>query len=184
MTLTYKAVHPFTRRAQTVRELYLEAFPANERFPYGALLLASQLKGHALRAIYDGEDFVGLVYYCYGASYFYLLFFAIAPSAQSQGYGGRVMADLKGFADQRTFVLMAEALDETADNAHQRQRRIAFYDRHGFAVSDYDYIERGDVYHILTHPVDIDSVTFEKFAKKSVFWLIQLKIVRRDSTEK
>ena len=184
MTLTYEAVRPFTQRARAVKQLYLEAFPANERFPYAALLLASQLKGHALRAIYDGEDFVGLVYYCYDASYFYLLFFAIAPSAQSQGYGGRVMADLKGFAGQRTFVLMAEGLDETADNAHQRKRRIAFYDRHGFAVSDYDYIERGDVYHILSHPTAIDPVAFEKFAKKSVFWLIRLKIVRRESVEK
>lgn len=179
MSLRYQSVYPFTKTASKVKSLYLEAFPENERFPFLLLELASLYRGHAFKALYDGNQFVGLVYYCFDEEFFYLLFFAVLPDVQSQGYGGRIMADLKSKAGERTFVLMVEAMEEEADNAHQRKRRIAFYDRHGFSVTDYDYVERGDIYHVLANRSDFDPLAFEAFAKKAVFSAIPLAIQKR-----
>ncbi|KXT76147.1 GNAT family N-acetyltransferase [Streptococcus sp. DD12] len=181
MSLRYQTVYPFTKTASRVKELYLGAFPENERFPFVLLEAASLWKGHAFKALYEDDQFVGLVYYCFNQEFFYLLFFAVSPDVQSQGYGGRIMADLKAKAEDRTFILMVEAMEEEADNAHQRKRRIAFYDRHGFSVTDYDYVERGDVYHVLANQPYFDPVRFEQFAKKAVFSAIPLAIKKRSS---
>ena len=174
--LDYRTVHPFSKSYWRVREVYLAVFPENERFPYLALTLSGYRYQHHLQAIYDEDRFIGMVYYVKTKAFLYLLFFGVSPQAQSSGYGSQILNDLKAKAADRTFILAVEALDEVVDNLDQRKRRVAFYERHGFQISPYLYIEKNDRYHLMaTKPIESQK-RLEHLLKQAVCYLVPISI--------
>ena len=66
----------------------------------------------------------------------FVLYLAINAKIQSKGYGSEIIKWLKEYAGQRTIVLNVEPIDDTAINAQQRQKRIAFYKKQGIVETD------------------------------------------------
>ena len=97
------------------RDLYLEAFPEEERFPFDVLTgLTADPDCRFLWMDVDGS-FKGIAYVILTDDLLFLLYL------------------VKCMADGRRVFLNAEAVDEQADNIGQRLRRTRFYERNGFA---------------------------------------------------
>lgn len=66
----------------------------------------------------------------------FLLYMAVSPSLQSRGYGTEILEYLKE-QYKKPITLNAEPRDDDSENADERSRRFAFYERNGFSDTGY-----------------------------------------------
>ncbi len=134
--LTFNRVCLGTPDCEQMTALYLSAFPEDERRPVDELhaLLAGE-PSFVAWAIKDAGEFVGFVTYWDFDACRYVEHFAISSSCRGHGYGGEVIEEVK-----RTTALPV-ILEVEPPSTEQARRRVAFYQRHGFALSDYPYAQ-------------------------------------------
>ena len=173
-------VFPGTRTCREVKRLYLSAFPAEERYPFGRLWLLSALKSRvALRAYGDGDAFCGFTLTVDSGKYLYISFIAVAPEVRSRGYGAQMLELLRQGYPERALLVEVEAPEETSPNCGQRVRRIDFYRKNGFHDLDRTITGRGVTYALLSTDTDFDREAYWKiFDQLSLGlgpWLRRLK---------
>lgn len=137
-----------------LRELYLEAFPANERAPLWLLRLKARRPASDLMGVYDEDRFVGLVSMLYHQDMVYTWFLAVTPQERGHGCGTAILREIARLHAGKRLILCIENLDEPCDNLPIRQRRKAFYLRNGYKETGVKLQEAGVVYEMLaTAPV-------------------------------
>ena len=85
----------------------------------------------------ENGDFIGFanITLCFDA--LALNYFAIIPEKRGKGYGSEVILTLKKRYLERSIVIDIEDDAAESDNAEQRKRRRAFYERLGFCAMPY-----------------------------------------------
>lgn len=120
-----------------VENLYLSAFPENERRPVDAQ--RRNVDTNPLFRCYlltgDGGRPIGFITLWCPDGFYYAEHFAIDPSLRNGGWGSRVVRQLLRELELPV-VLEAEV---PADDLSRR--RIAFYERQGFRIWDKDYVQ-------------------------------------------
>lgn len=131
---------PGTPEMESVEKIWMEAFPPAERIA-GLDVLLSIEHSH-INAYYDEGRMVGF-YLWFDIDWFdYGLLFAVDSTCRGGGYGGKIWDTILAEHTTRPFYFSVEDPDETpADNAEQRKKRVAFYERHGCALTDQTYLE-------------------------------------------
>lgn len=172
MELKRQEVKLFSKSSHDVKNLYLSAFPAVERAPYFPLVLNSYRGLADFYAYYDGDTFVGLAYILQNEEVVYLFFLAVNTQIRSLGYGSAILQDIKHLANKRPIILAMEPLDEKAENYEQRLKRVRFYERNGFSITDYYYHEGKEVYQMMATDANIDIQSVETLTKKAVLGLV------------
>lgn len=134
-------LNPFdTSRRSAIEDIYLEAFPPEERRPTDDLFGRAQRADGMLRllVITDERDHTaGMLSYWQFGTFVYVEHFAIAAAMRGRNLGARAMAEFIHTAG-RPVVLEVErpGANKMAD------RRIAFYTRLGFTSrAEIDYIQ-------------------------------------------
>lgn len=122
---------------ERVRKIYFSAFPAEERRPWDLILNPAEPGCPALYGIYDDGDFKGFVTLWDLGRMIYVEHFAVDSNCRGGGIGGATLSRLKELAGVRPIVIEVEH-ENVSDEA---RRRVGFYRRHGFALSDYPYIQ-------------------------------------------
>lgn len=113
-----------------VYELYMEAFPKEERKPFE--LMEQKVKEGKMEILAIEEDgFAGLAITVLYEDRVLLDYFAIAPDYREKGIGGKALQMLKERYKEKCFFLEIELIDEKAPNNAERIRRKAFYQRNG-----------------------------------------------------
>ena len=79
----------------------------------------------------------------------YLYYFAMADGARGKGYGTEAMALLAEHYAGHTIFLALQPRDAEAENAEQRVRRHAFYERCGFSDMPFGVVEVGIPYDVM-----------------------------------
>ena len=119
-----------------LNELYIEAFPPNER-----LLSVEEIFGLAdkvpidILGIYPDETperFAGFFMTFVHEEFVYLMFFATKAEMRSTGIGSKAIKALVEFYSGKPLLFSYESVFEESDNLEQRKRRRAFYQRNGF----------------------------------------------------
>ena len=172
MGLSRQTVSLFSKNYRDVKALYLAAFPAVERLPYLPLVLNAQRRLANFYAYYDDEKFVGLAYLLENKEVVYLFFLAVNTKIRSRGYGTAILQDIKKLAGERPIILAMEPLDKTAQNYQQRVKRVDFYKKNGFKITDYYYHEGKEVYQVMATDDALDIRSVERLTKKAVLGLI------------
>lgn len=178
MSLTKKPVFPFSPTSRKVKKVYESVFPAHERLPYAFLLLNSLQKSAHFYAYYDQEDFVGFSYTIENADLLFVFFLAVNPAIQSRGYGGKILQEIKQAAGSRPIILTIEPVETEADNADQRQKRLAFYERQGFHLTSSFYQEGTETYQIMTSQLPAPISAFEKLMISTFWGLVKVNIIQ------
>ncbi len=119
-----------------VVELYLSAFPEEERRPVAAFRNIVEQRGgvFSLLAAYDGSTFVGFATCWDFPPYRYVEHLAVKSASRGCGYGGLIVEEIKRAG--RPVLLEVER-----PTTEQACRRIRFYEKHGFVLSDYPYTQ-------------------------------------------
>lgn len=125
------------------------AFPRNEQFPLWVLRLLALREKVNFRAFYDGEQFCGVLYTAENNKYVFVLYLAVNDEIRSKGYGSQILQWLKSVTS-KIIVLNVEAIDPSAENSLQREKRIAFYRRNGITDTGYTFVDEKERYSILS----------------------------------
>ena len=168
-------LHTNPRLCRQAKQLYLEAFPKEERLPWWVLWLNSCRKGIDLTAFVEDGAMVGFTASVTTARMHFLLFFAVPEASRGCGHGSAILTRLR--QQHAAVTLNVELLDPEAENYPQRQRRFRFYGRNGFFDTGYHVWEVGGKFRVLATDSILDEAAYRKiFRKLSLgFWNVKLQ---------
>lgn len=156
MPLTAFTVSKHLTDYDQIQKLYQTVFPANEQIKWSWLMRKARSKNVEFLSYYDDNTFVGFSYMIHQPTLDFLFYLAVAPDRHSQGYGGQILDWLNTKHPDMPIILEIEPLDEHADNLEPRQRRLAFYQKHGFQLTKHTVTEDGTTYTILANQSSVD----------------------------
>ena len=143
-----------------VSNLFLEAFPEDERPPLSIFLKSLKKKEITLLAFYEQDAFIGFAYLTIYRDICCLYFFAVSAPYRHQGYGGQILEIIK--QDYKDYVIMLcyEEVDSKYPNYEERVLRKKFYLSHGFKNNQIKTNEYGVIYetaYIGSHQVSFSN---------------------------
>ena len=141
--------------------LYVRAFPANERTPICGLM---RHDGHDFVGFYDKDkNFCGFASLLTYGDITHILYFAIDEKYREHGYGSEALKLMHTLYPKNRFIADLELDIPTAENEPQRHLRRAFYLRNGYTPSEVRYDWQGEQYEILVSSGTITNTEFENF---------------------
>lgn len=160
--LTLKSVNEKSRVFELVNELYVRAFPENERRPLEQLLCDRSGVGE-LTAFYEDNCFCGFAAFFNIEDITHIIYFAVEENKRDKGVGSKALAEIKKLKAGRRLIVDIEAQRIDADNNAQREKRKQFYLRNGYFETDVRYSWRGENYEILVSGGGFTDQEFESF---------------------
>jgi hypothetical protein len=156
-----------------IKNVYLESFPKNERFPFWILKQSLKKGKSSIKAILDDEKFIGMLYLVNCDDSFYLMFFAIKNQLRNKNYGSNVLKDLN-----KKYKTLFLSIEKPSDEISRRRKR--FYLRNGFYETKKYCKDAGVDYEILcnnknyvlteaTHKKRYDNMTDSKLVKLFIY---------------
>ncbi|WP_283679753.1 GNAT family N-acetyltransferase [Lentilactobacillus sp. Marseille-Q4993] len=137
MTVNLKPIDRHSADFSATKQLYLTAFPKEERIPMWFLLLRSKQDQAEFLGVYDDDIWIGLTYCVTKNDITYVFFLAIDENQQSRGYGSQTLTAIKQRYSTNRIGLMLEEVKKDAPNYEQRLKRKQFYLKNGFEETDF-----------------------------------------------
>ena len=134
------------KEKQEVSDLFLEAFPEDERPPLFIFLRSLKKKEITLLTFCDNETFIGFAYLAIHKDICCLYFLAVSAPYRHQGYGGQILEILKQEYKDYVIMLCYEEVDPKYENYEERVSRKNFYRSHGFIDNKIKTNEYGVIY--------------------------------------
>ncbi|MFI3240514.1 MAG: GNAT family N-acetyltransferase [Bacteroidales bacterium] len=116
-------------------DLYLEAFPVEERRGLDYFLECLNYSSFRLYAIVDGDRFIGFIAWWDLADVRYVEYLATSPAMRGEGYGKMILQNFMAESDKPILLEVEHPEDEI------KRRRIGFYERLGFTLNAHDYAQ-------------------------------------------
>lgn len=144
-----------------VKQLYVAAFPKEERAPFSLLMRRVNNERDSFYAVEDAGEFVGLVYTMRKEKLVYVFFLAVVEEKRGMGYGSRILRCIKRLNPGCVISLMIEdTADTDADNYEQRITRLGFYQANGFKQLNVRINEAGVGYELLGTDTTVTQADF------------------------
>lgn len=146
---------------EKIKNLYLTAFPKNERKPFD--LISEKCDSGSMKIIAiqnDNNDFLGLAITILYDDMVLLDYFAIAPESRGKNIGSTTLKQLFERYKNKRFILEIENTEVECNNLQERKRRKAFYIRNGMSVMPFKVNLIGVEMEVLTHNCE---VTYEEY---------------------
>lgn len=116
-----------------VGDLYLSAFPENERPPLEWLLKAFHAsENNSIYGYYESELFIGFSYVTTYKDIAYVCYLAVSESQRNKGWGTNILNNIKDLYKDYVILLCYEEVDDKYLDNELRKRRKSFYERNGF----------------------------------------------------
>ena len=144
-----------------VGDLFLEAFPEDERPPLFVFLRSIDKEQIKLVNFYDGDAFIGFAYLASIEDICCIFFLAVSATYRHQGYGGQILESLKEEYSEKVLMLGFEEVSPKYPNYEERVLRKAFYNKHGFIDNKIKTNEYGVIYE--TAYIGSHQVSFSKY---------------------
>ena len=157
----------------------MSAFPKNERFPFIGLLAMALQKRVNLQAVYDHDNFIGLIFWTYAEKIIYIGYLAVAPIWRGKGYGSQILNLMKQNHPNQEIVLDIEPVIKTAKNYSQRINRLLFYKHNGFKLTQDNLVDEGGHYSILSSDESFKKRNLSQLLERMSFNCYKFKIVSR-----
>lgn len=148
------------KRLKYIEELYLRAFPKEERKPFW-LMLQKQAEGTMeILSIEEENAFLGLAIFAFDKDLALLDYFAISDEFRGQGIGSKALKALQKIYEGKRFVLEIETTKKPCRDLEMREHRKAFYLRNGLHTMNFDVILFGVEMEILAN---CEELTYEEY---------------------
>ena len=134
MQINFKKIESVAE-SEVIRNLYLTAFPPNERREFDELKKQIDNDECNVNLIFVDEKIAGFIIFWNFNDFVFLEHFAIEPELRGHGTGEKTLAKIKALY-QKTIILETEPpADEMI------RRRIRFYERNGFHLIERHYLQ-------------------------------------------
>ncbi len=157
-----------TEEFEMVYPILQEAFPQTEVREKQAQQALLQKAAYRLYQIKDDKDAVAgvLAIWELAEDFVYIEHFAICPEKRNGGFGGYILEEFIKWCGKNV-VLEVELPEDDL-----KKRRIGFYERHGFLMNDYPYLQppmrKGQDFlplRLMTNPHRINEEMYTKYRK-------------------
>ena len=116
-------------------ELYQNSFPYLERRDNNGHNYIMQKPDYHFSILTENEEFLGIMLYFEWDNFIYLEHFAVCPEKRNNGIGSKSLELLKNKG--KTVILEIEE-----PNSEITKRRLGFYQRNGFKLTNHYHIQR------------------------------------------
>ncbi len=148
-----------------IEDLYISAFPKEERAPLKMLYKKAKKSNFEFSAVTDNGEFIGLTYTAQAEDIVTLMYFAVSDNMRGKGYGGRIIDEILKKHEQKKFFLVIEPVEKSAENYEQRVRRRDFYLSHGLKSMGYRVYEFGVVFEVLGYGLDTTKKNYNRLMR-------------------
>jgi ribosomal protein S18 acetylase RimI-like enzyme len=144
-------------------KIYGEAFPEDERRSLSQQMMLMESPMYSFKYLFDCQELAGFLTYWKLDGFVYIDHFAISRILRGKGLGEKALADFLLNQNQDVVLEVEKPENETA------KKRIAFYERLGFFLNEYDYLQpafsdnkRAVPLLIMSRPSSLSRKGFEK----------------------
>lgn len=144
-----------------ISDLYISAFPENERPPLEWFYRNVYFyKKNEVIGYYDNDEFVGFAYLVFFRNIVYIAYLAVTENKRNQGYGTKILNDIKESYPKHTKLLCFEEVDTKYSDYQNRLNRQNFYLRNGYIDNNLKTREGKVIYqsaYIGNKPIDFKT---------------------------
>lgn len=163
--IRFEKIDENTNNLEEIKQLYLDAFPFEERIPFYIMVLVGNDKGVEFLSIYDDDTWLGFIHTLVGDELSYIFYFAIDNRLRRSGYGSKILHEYKKIHPRLSLAI--EPIEENSDNIKQRRKRLEFYKKNGFETLDTKVVEMGIEFELMgAKGMEIKESDYKKLVKK------------------
>jgi|GEM_PF-33866 YjeF N-terminal domain protein len=163
--IRFEKIDENTNNLEEIKQLYLDAFPFEERIPFYIMVLVGNDKGVEFLSIYDDDTWLGFIHTLVGNELSYIFYFAIDNRLRRSGYGSKILHEYKKIHPRLSLAI--EPIEENSDNIKQRRKRLEFYKKNGFETLDTKVVEMGIEFELMgAKGMKIKESDYKKLVKK------------------
>ena len=163
--IRFEKVDENTKNLEDIKQLYMDAFPFEERIPFYIMVSVGNDRGVEFLSIYDDDTWLGFIHTLVGEKLSYICYFAIDGSLRQSGYGSEIIREYKKMHPKLSLAI--EPIEEDSDNIKQRKKRLAFYEKNGFETLDTRVVEMGVEFELMgARGMEIKESDYKSLVKK------------------
>lgn len=151
-----------------LKQIYEEAFPPDERREWSQWVDMHENGRFCLNEGYDNKRFIGFISVWELDRFRFIEHFAIRDTERGKGFGTHILKQVLAQKPSPVILEVEEPFTETA------RKRIAFYERMNFKVSDGDYFQPS--YSVGKNSVKLLLMSYPEKIKTSDFTEIKSQI--------
>lgn len=163
--IRFEKIDENTKNLEDIKQLYMDAFPFDERIPFYIMVSVGNDRGVEFLSIYDDDTWLGFIHTLVGEKLSYIFYFAIDGSLRQSGYGSKIIREYKKMHPKLSLAI--EPIEEGSDNIKQRKKRLAFYEKNGFETLDTRVVEMGVEFELMgAKGMEIKESDYKSLVKK------------------
>ena len=163
--IRFEKIDENTKNLEDIKQLYMDAFPFDERIPFYIMVSVGNDRGVEFLSIYDDDTWLGFIHTLVGEKLSYIFYFAIDGSLRQSGYGSKIIREYKKMHPKLSLAI--EPIEEDSDNIKQRKKRLAFYEKNGFETLDTRVVEMGVEFELMgARGMEIKENDYKSLVKK------------------
>ena len=163
--IRFEKIDENTKNLEDIKQLYMDAFPFEERIPFYIMVSVGNDRGVEFLSIYDDDTWLGFIHTLVGEKLSYIFYFAIDGSLRQSGYGSKIIREYKKIHPKLSLAI--EPIEEDSDNIKQRKKRLAFYKKNGFETLDTRVVEMGVEFELMgAKGMEIKENDYKSLVKK------------------
>lgn len=163
--IRFEKIDENTKNLEDIKQLYMDAFPFEERIPFYIMVLVGNDRGVEFLSIYDDDTWLGFIHTLVGEKLSYIFYFAIDGGLRQSGYGSEIIREYKKMHPKLSLAI--EPIEEDSDNIKQRKKRLAFYEKNGFETLDTRVVEMGVEFELMgARGMEIKESDYKSLVKK------------------
>ena len=163
--IRFEKIDENTKNLEDIKQLYMDAFPFEERIPFYIMVSVGNDRGVEFLSIYDDDTWLGFIHTLVGEKLSYIFYFAIDGSLRQSGYGSEIIREYKKMHPKLSLAI--EPIEEDSDNIKQRKKRLAFYEKNGFETLDTRVVEMGVEFELMgARGMEIKESDYKSLVKK------------------
>ena len=140
-----------------VNDIYEKSFPPEER--YITLDKMVQSQNTELYCLIDNNQILGMIYLIFYKEMIFILYLTVNTEERSKGYGSYLLKwCLQKYSDKKIYLNIEEVKKDVKDY-ETRKKRLKFYQKNGFFITNYISKEEAENFNILSNSkkMDIDE---------------------------
>lgn len=163
--IRFEKIDENTKNLEDIKQLYMDAFPFEERIPFYIMVSVGNDRGVEFLSIYDDDTWLGFIHTLVGEKLSYIFYFAIDGGLRQSGYGSKIIREYKKIHPKLSLAI--EPIEEDSDNIKQRKKRLAFYEKNGFETLDTKVVEMGVEFELMgAKGMEIKENDYKSLVKK------------------
>lgn len=160
-----KQVYLSSSNHRQVDKLLKRSIPDVERMSWALFYLMISRGKAKYYSFYEDKELVGLIYYFDTKEYVYVLYLAVNPDIRSKGYGSKILEWINNHTKKK-IVIDIESVKENSNNSEQRQKRLNFYLKNGFNLTNIIVEFRKNKFQLLTTSNDLTLEKYKQIVKE------------------